>query len=190
MCLRKGHIGRVCRSQSRCSKCSGKHHFTVCSITTRNNSSSDHPTSANTTTQQSASSPSGLNPDAPSFTNPSTTLYLNTSETLLLQTAQTMLYNPNSPQAVTGVRVILDPGSQRSYLTDRVRNVLSLKSIGRRHMSIMTFGSNKRNKQMCDIVRVSMKTREGPDKELELFAVPLICEPLSSQSISVWCGKV
>ena len=34
-----------------------------------------------------------------------------------------------------------------------------------------------------------MKTREGPDKELELFSVPLICEPLVAQPISFCVEK-
>ena len=52
-------------------------------------------------------------------------------------------------------------------------------------MSILTFGSNKISAQACPIVRVSMKIREGLDKEIELFSVPLICEPIVAQPISI-----
>jgi len=51
-------------------------------------------------------------------------------------------------------------------------------------MLILTFGSEKRSNQLSEMVKVSMKTREGPDRSLELFAVPQICEPLSCQPIS------
>ena len=30
-CLKKGHIGRDCRSPSKCSNCGGRHHLSICS---------------------------------------------------------------------------------------------------------------------------------------------------------------
>ena len=30
-CLKKGHIGRDCRSPSKCSNCEGRHHLSICS---------------------------------------------------------------------------------------------------------------------------------------------------------------
>ena len=84
-----------------------------------------------------------------------------------------------------GVRAILDLGSQRSYVTNRVKDALALMPAGEQQMSILTFGSNNRNTQTCEMVRVGLTTREGPDMELELFSVPLICEPLVAQPISL-----
>ena len=52
-------------------------------------------------------------------------------------------------------------------------------------MSIITFGSDERNTQSCEVVRVGMKLRDGTNKELELFTVPLICKPLAAQPISL-----
>ena len=34
-CLRKGHVGRLCRSMSRCQKCKGRHHTSICEAQTR-----------------------------------------------------------------------------------------------------------------------------------------------------------
>lgn len=55
---------------------------------------------------------------------------------------------------------------------------------GEQQMSVLTFGSNKRITQTCEVVRVSLKTKDGPDMEMKLFSVPLICEPLVAQPIS------
>ena len=52
-------------------------------------------------------------------------------------------------------------------------------------MSIITFGSDERNTQSCEVVRVCMKLRDGTNKELELFAVLLICKPLAAQPITL-----
>ena len=83
------------------------------------------------------------------------------------------------------VRVILDTGSQRSYVTNQVKDAIALTPAGRQQMSILTFGSNKRSTQPCEMVRVSLKTQEGPDMESELLSVPHICEPLIPQPISI-----
>jgi len=63
----------------------------------------------------------GLNPDAPSFKANTPTLYVDARKPVLLQTTQAILYNPEEPPITIGVRTILDPGSQRSYITHRVK---------------------------------------------------------------------
>ena len=187
VCLRRGHIGRECRSRSKCSKCGGRHHHSICSrpqVTNVPRTSPIAPTSSEPSHKPT------LNPEATPFTTPPTTsLYVNANKTVLLQTARTIAYNPDTPQSALEVRAILDLGSQRSYVTNRVKNALSLSPTGKQHMSILTFGSDKRSTQTCETVRVGMKTREGPDKELELFSVPLICEPLVAQPISFCVEK-
>ena len=40
VCLRRGHISRECRSKSRCSKCGGRHHFSICSSSPQGDSTS------------------------------------------------------------------------------------------------------------------------------------------------------
>ncbi len=186
VCLKRGHIGRECRARLRCSKCSGKHHIAICSATKERQGSGGLP--PKTPVKPTDGERSGLNPMAPPFSeprpDPSTTLYVDASRTVLLQTAQTILYNPESPQTTIGARVILDPGSQRSYITERARTSLKLKPTGQQCMSISTFGSGGRSSQTCDVVKVGVQTREGHECSLELFVVPLICEPLRFQPIS------
>ena len=41
VCLRKGHISKSCRSNLKCSRCSGKHHSSICSSTAQNASPSE-----------------------------------------------------------------------------------------------------------------------------------------------------
>ena len=188
VCLKKGHIGRECRSKHKCFRCGGKHHSTIC-LRTSTSICPPQPKPADGSTQQSTSTGTGLNPDAPPYINPATTLYVDTGKTVLLQTAQTTISNPDLPNDTIGVRVILDPGSQRSYITSQARSALSLRPSGQQRMSILAFGSEEQSDQMCDVVTVSMHTREGPNKMLDLFVVPLICKPLSSQPISICVEK-
>ena len=53
----------------------------------------------------------------------------------------------------------------------------------------LTFGSEQRHEQVCEVVRVGVRAREGPDNELELFTVPSICEPLVCQPIELCVEK-
>ena len=81
--------------------------------------------------------------------------------------------------------MVLDPGSQRSYVTNRVKDALQLRPEGNQHIAVVTFGSNQRNSQDCEIVRIRVKFKDGSDKEFKLFAVPLICQPVAAQPIKL-----
>ena len=74
----------------------------------------------------------------------------------------------------------MDGGSQRSYLTQRTRNSLHLQTTNRRRLAIASFGAKRSDPQLCKVVRVSLRTREGEDKSVD---VPHICEPLTTQPI-------
>ena len=110
VCLRRGHIGRECRSRSRCSNCGGRHHLTICLKSGPRSSSapSSNPGSAETPDSNTTQA-AGLNPEASSFRPPpTTTLYVDASQTVLLQTAQAQVYNPETPQSLQRVRAVLD----------------------------------------------------------------------------------
>ena len=189
MCLRRGHLARDCRSSSRCQICKGRHHSSICSNTqpSRPTPSSSDPvtipqSSALTTTHTT------LNPSAPVY-NPVNTLVTtpalcNSSNTIvLLQTATTKVSNPLDPSLAQNVRIVLDCGSQKSYLAKRVSDHLQLPVNDRQKLSIAAFGSNKRSPKWLDIVQVSVHTKDGSNKEIELYVVPHICDPLTRQDV-------
>ena len=193
ICLRKGHISKECRSSIRCSKCGGRHHVSICYQTRPQSADSvpsvehvNHPTQPPRTRPETAESPeekSSLNPTARPFEAKSTSLYVNSNKTVLLQTARAIAFNPGNPAIQKEIRIILDCGSQRSYITEQARDALSLRSMGRRAMSIMTFGSTEEKQQDSDVVEIGVQTREGANQKLVLLTVPLICEPLTSPPV-------
>ena len=97
VCLKRGHLGRNCRSSYRCHTCSGCHHDSICApqqIKTTNNSPEASGMQAPPLPVETTS---GLNPTAPEF-SPSTGgtfLYLNANKTVILQTAIAEVYNPD-----------------------------------------------------------------------------------------------
>ena len=129
----------------------------------------------------------GLNPTAPSFQPPTTTstLLVNTRGPVLLQTARLKLSNPENPERVIEVRAILDTGSQQSYVTDKVKNALSLRCHEKRMMSLMTFGASDKRAQTYDVVRIGVTTKDSQTQEMEFLCTPLICRPLTTQPINL-----
>ena len=83
------------------------------------------------------------------------------------------------------IRAVLDAGSQRSYITERAKKALKLKSEDKQQMSIMTFGAQCGKELTCEVVRIRMKLRDDQNQELQLFVVPQICEPLTAQPINI-----
>ena len=64
------------------------------------------------------------------------------SQNMLLQTAFVTAMNPQYPSQKVNLRLILDSGSQRSYVSTRVRNMLELPTIIREDIVIKTFGAD------------------------------------------------
>ena len=128
-----------------------------------------------------------MNPAAPVFHPPtSTALWTNIYQAILLQTAQALVFNPDDPQCSKHVHVVLDSGSQRLYVTEQLKTEVTLKSTGAQSMTIMTCRSREESPQVFEVVNVHMELRGGQMKQLTLFVVPLICEPLTCQPI-VFC---
>lgn len=107
-------------------------------------------------------------------------MHVGSGKTIMLQTAQAIVFNTLDPNRQSVVRLLLDTGSQNSYITESVCNELKLGSKGKRNMSIMTFGSEAPTSQSCNIREVGMETKGGLSKALSLsmLSVPFICEPL------------
>ena len=203
ICLRRGHISRECRSSMRCSKCRGRHHISICpssftdsSVHTGTGAFNDTNHSQGSVPDASTSRPpggspaaqrSGLNAGAPTFQAQaprSTSLWVNSDRAILLQTAQALVSNPNVPQHSRNAHLILDCGSQRSYITERLAKELMLVPEGRQTLTIMTFGSNEERRRTCDSVRLSLTLKNGRVMDFVLFTVPMICEALSCQPVS------
>ena len=111
------------------------------------------------------------------FKPAATNLYTSANVGVLLQTARAQVFNPEHPQSRMTVGVILDDGSQRSYITSKARDTLSLRAIHQQKMAIKTFGSREEEEHLA------VETVDRQVLQLELLVVPLICEPLSNQPI-------
>ena len=113
-----------------------------------------------------------------------------TVQTTLLQTVICMISNPLYPERETKVRVLLDQGSQRSYITSQLKEKLNLPVPEKENMIIKTFGagSNEDSITACDVASVKiMNPKSQFSIDLNLLTVLLICSPLQGQVVK--CAK-
>ena len=77
------------------------------------------------------------------------------------------------------VRVLMDSGSQRTYITDTLNNKLGLVPEKTELLNLNTFGNDKVERRKCDKVKLQLK---GQSKDIELSALsfPKICAALST----------
>ena len=178
VCLRRYHISRDCRSSGSCSKCHGRHHVTICPRT--------NPRTGNgpTTTLHPAPEASSRAPE--NVPRPTNAMCVDAQTPVLLQTAKLHLYNLNdaAPPTCVEVRAIMDSGSQRTYVTSRVRETLRLPTKRTESLRIKTFGAAEGRDTNCDAVELGLVAKDGEELTLNALVVPFICNPLCSQPIS------
>ncbi|KAL5514973.1 hypothetical protein EMCRGX_G000071 [Ephydatia muelleri] len=92
-------------------------------------------------------------------------MYVDCRTPVLLQTAKATLHHPDNPSLMLEARIILDSGSQRSYITSKLKDDLSLPVERRETMSIKTFGAAKERLQTCEVVRVVVKFKDGSQRD-------------------------
>ena len=107
---------------------------------------------------------------------------VNARSSVMLQTASGQV-SDNSERKKTSVNILLDLGSQRSYITSRVVAELELEPIGQEMLIINTFGSREgRPKLMKEYSFCVSNQKRGCNIYMKGFGVPFICSPLSNQA--------
>ncbi|CAJ0595361.1 unnamed protein product [Cylicocyclus nassatus] len=95
-----------------------------------------------------------------------------TTQTALMCTTVT-LFNPNDRSHQTTVTAFLDSGSNKSYITDEVANMLHLPTTGTEHISLSTFGKVESLELECRNHVIGLYTEKGV-KHLQVKSIPLL----------------
>ena len=162
LCFKSGHLSRNCKSPVKCFKCQGAHHVAICD-------SFEHTVSG---------------PEQVEYVpNVSTSLYVDQYRgSVLLQTATAEVVRPDNDSSPLNVRLVVDSCSQRSYVTQAVKEKLQLPVVGRDSLLIKTFGESDARLRTCEIVQVGIKTLCDTTVYIQAYVVPVICGPLTQQS--------
>ena len=159
-CLCSGHRSKNCNSPKNCCYCHHRHHQSLC----------EHCP----TLKREASLPE-KNLEPKSVTT-NTSNQTNHKQVVLLQTAQVEAVGEYD---VIPVRILLDNGSQLSYITVSLKSRLKFKSVRQERLSLNKFGSDSFKTKGCDLVRVTLQ-KSGSNEGLEIMArtPPVICSSL------------
>ena len=160
ICFKSDHLGNSCNSKYKCRKCNGKHHISICTFEKRDDSSDQN----------------NGQPDGATATN-----FSNNRNNILLQTATAVVSKTNNSEKLT-TNLMLDSGSQRSYISSEVRHKLNLPKIRTEQLLIKTFGNTNFKCQNVDIVPLNIVT---PNKVITIEAIctPVICESLLNKNV-------
>ena len=142
VCLRKDHISPNCKSTVRYYSCKGRHHVSICK---GKKQPRDH-------SKVEAKKPPAPNEDAGSRDqSDSTVCHTTMSNCILLQTARATIYNPDNPDGTkVKARLILDGGSQCSYVSSKLRETIGLEPKAQGLVTMKTFGSSETNAQVIE----------------------------------------
>ena len=103
---------------------------------------------------------------------------------ILLQTACAVVLKPTQPECSAVARILLDRGSQKTYITYDLKERLNLRPIKIEQVLIKTFGNDDEQLHQCEVVQICLK---GMNSDLSLYVtadvVPTICSPLQNQAI-------
>ena len=128
-CLRSGHTRYQCRSKGRCLNCRLKHHTSICEPSEPNRESSKR-------TEKQEDPQNSKNVTSAMTALARTTTHTNT----LMQTA---LVTASGPTARCQARILFDTGSQKTFITQYLKNKLQLKAAQNEILDVTTFGSTK-----------------------------------------------
>ena len=78
---------------------------------------------------------------------------------ILLQTARTKIYTADGQ--LIPVRILLDNGSQRSYITNAMKSRLKLTPVRKERLSVNTFGTAGCKREQCDLLSVTLQGING-----------------------------
>ncbi|KAL1473916.1 hypothetical protein MTO96_038369 [Rhipicephalus appendiculatus] len=165
-CGKQGHIARNCRTAAwlKCDRCSGRHISALCEIWGQRGTDSPKLTAAET--QEAATQREKRVTTAPASST--------RSSSVLLQTA-TVWASGNHGRVP--VRLLLDTGSQRTFIRKDLSQQLRLSCTGTEEVDVFTLGgSNHPRHYQCRRVNVMLCGRMEPiDVDLEVLEVPEIC---------------
>ena len=158
-CLRTGHVVKACPNGRFCSVCKGKHHSSICERKTNNSRAEQGPSTQTNVTAISKE---------------------RKATHVLLQTAKATAVNPINGEKCS-IRILLDNGSQRSYVTEDVVKKLQLKCEKKENLNLNTFGSADYKSRSCKVVSFEIELNDGQLAVVNALSYPELCSPLPTR---------
>ena len=157
-CLLGGHPIRKCRSKTNCFRCkSSSHNTAICE--------------------------KEANKERRKETGTETSLMVNSKTSVLLQTANGVI-SDNKEKRSQQIKILLDPGSTKTYISKRVAKQIELKPISSNLVNVKTFGqADGRTENLKEYEFCVKNHKRGCNVYMRGYSVPIICSRLSNQRV-------
>ena len=97
-----------------------------------------------------------------------------------MKTISTYAYVENSTTLLP-VRVLLDSGSQSSYITNHLKRKLGLIPTKTDTLNLNTFGNEKFSKRDCALIKLRLQGKHGEDVNIPALSFEAICSLVTSK---------
>ena len=166
VCLKKGHMSKNCTRNKICAHCGKKneHHRSLCPTLFANK----NPSSSLSSVEDVADN----NPTDVASTN------------VLMQTATATVKNTVG-NCSKSVRLLLDSGSQRTYITEKLAKEIKLKLGPSESFSIATFGVNPSKQIQCKSSELQLVLKDGSLMPIKVTVIPNITGKLTRAPLSL-----
>ena len=195
ICLQVGHLSRSCGSDYKCNRCLKRHHISLCDFdASREDKSNENrdrkPKDINNEFRNKShvdGSHNTFHGDSKQDKSQSIEtkgLFTENKNRVLLQTAVCQVANVGENKSLLS-RLLLDSGSQRTYITNSLRQRLNLPTLRTEKIIIQTFNGGIAESRDADIVQLRVCSRKKSNLNIyvEAICVPQICSPLRNQNI-------
>ena len=87
--------------------------------------------------------------------------------------------NVSQPGYILKSRLLLDCGSQRSFISTELRDKLNLPTIRKESVMVKTFGTEQSELKTLEVAQFCVYGKN--DVFVEAFCTPVVCSPLTNQ---------
>ena len=105
-----------------------------------------------------------------------TSIYAKSKNDVFFQAAHTKIYTADDQ--LIPVHLLLDNGSQRSYITNALKSRLRLVPVRQEKLSVNTFGSTGCKREERDVLSVTLQSIGGENIKIRVLSFPMICSTL------------
>lgn len=105
-------------------------------------------------------------------------MYVDLNMSILLHTANASVSRIHQPHSAVIIRILLDSGSQRSYISERAKEKLGLFPKRKEKLLIKSLGQENEDSRECGIVAFCVRgLSQSLGVQMTAHTVPLICSP-------------
>ncbi|XP_061165990.1 uncharacterized protein LOC133174913 [Saccostrea echinata] len=163
ICLKPGHLSKDCKVDKPCVHChqTKKHHRSLCN---KRMQLSKEPSHFAETSEVYDTEPVNSVPE---------NSLLSSGSMVLMQTARIDASDLNR-RRVESVRILMDSGSQRTYVTEELVSKLNLQRKGTEEISLNTFGARNPKTVKTPKISLRIKLKDGHCMRIDANVVPQI----------------